>query len=59
MPFKGYTLRIHDKEDREVFVPLYPIPFFNISIRKYNAWDKVGETQLICWLPQNVIHVVI
>ena len=47
-------LIIHDKEDLEVFIPLYPIPFLNSSTRESNAWHKVEETQSICWLPQNV-----
>ena len=48
-------LIIDDNEDLEVFIPLYPIPFVNSSTRKSNARDKVGETQSLCWLPQNVI----
>ena len=35
-------LIIHDKENLEVFIPLYPIPFLISSTRKSNAWDKVG-----------------
>ena len=41
-------LIIHGKEDLEVFILLYPIPFLMF------AWHRVGETQSICWLPQNV-----
>ena len=52
MRAKGLIL--HDKEDLEVFIPLYPIPFINSSVRKFNAWHKMEETQSICWLPQNV-----
>ena len=47
-------LIIHEKEDLEVLIQLYPIPFLNSSARKSNACHKVEETQLICWLPQNV-----
>ena len=38
-------LIIHDKEDLEVLIPLYPIPFLNSSTRKSNVWDKVGGIQ--------------
>ena len=52
-------LIIHDQGDLAVFyITVYPIPFLSSSTSKSNAWDKVGETQSICWLLQKVIHFV-
>ena len=44
---RAKRLIIHDKEDLEVFIPLYPIPFLNSSARKPNACHKVEEINTI------------
>ena len=51
----------HDREHLAAFITLYDIPFSNCSAapstKNSYAWDKMGETQSICRLPQNVSHL--